>query len=120
MMVNSTHSAENLAIQFRNFKESNKETTQEDLETFVRETLIEQGLGVYDSTDDEINRLLTDSDPWPASYIFADIISRRTQVGWSTHGHSGLYPIYRSIPTHILYPLTYKGYSANPYPQLQT
>lgn len=89
MMVNSTHSAENLAIQFRDFQENNKEATKEVLEAFVRETLIEQGLGVYDSTDEEINRLLTDSDPWPAAYIFADIISRRTQVGWSTHGHSG-------------------------------
>lgn len=85
-MVNSTHSAENLTIQFRDFQENNKEATKEVLEAFVRETLIEQGLGVYDSTDEEINRLLTDSDP---SYIFADIISRRTQVGWSTHGHSG-------------------------------
>lgn len=93
-MVNSTHSAENLAIQFRDFQENNKEATKEVLEAFVRETLIEQGLGVYDSTDEEIDRLLTDSDPWPASYIFADIISRRTQVGWSTHGHSGLSPIY--------------------------
>ena len=26
----------------------------------------------------------------PASYIFADIISRRAQVGWSTHGHSAV------------------------------
>lgn len=110
-MVNSTHSAENLAIQFRDFQESNKEATKEVLKAFVRETLIEQGLGVYDSTDEEINRLLTDSEPWPASYIFADIISRRTQVGWSTHGHSGLPSIYLS-PYHLL--PTYKGYSANP------
>ena len=33
-----------------------------------------------------------DSSPTalPASYIFADIISRRAQVGWSTHGHSAV------------------------------
>lgn len=98
MMVNSTHSAENLAIQFRDFQDNNKEATQKVLEAFVRETLIEQGLGVYDATDEEISRLLSDSDPWPASYIFADIISRRTQVGWSTHGHSGLSPIYSIYP----------------------
>lgn len=92
-MVNSTHSAENLAIQFRDYQDNNKEATKEAFEAFIRETLIEQGLGVYDATDEEISRLLSDSDPWPASYIFADIISRRTQVGWSTHGHSGLSPI---------------------------
>lgn len=35
----------------------------------------------------------------PASYIFADIISRRAQVGWSTHGHSAVdVNIYASSP----------------------
>ena len=29
-------------------------------------------------------------DALPASYILADIISRRAQVGWSTHGHSAV------------------------------
>lgn len=101
-MVNSTHSAENLAMQFRDFQENNREATKEALEAFVRETLIEQGLGVYDSSDEEINRLLTDSDPWPASYVFADIISRRTQVGWSTHGHSGLSPISLCLPISFI------------------
>lgn len=122
-MVNSTHSAENLAIQFSDFQDINKEATKEVLAAFVRETLIEKGLGVYDATDEEINRLLKDSDPWPASYIFADIISRRTQVGWSTHGHSGSSPIYLySDPsphtkiTHLTHPTAadVNIYASNP------
>ena len=32
----------------------------------------------------------TSDDALPKSYVFADIISRRAQVGWSTHGHSAV------------------------------
>lgn len=28
-------------------------------------------------------------NPDIAAYVFADMISRRAQTGWSTHGHSG-------------------------------
>ena len=46
-----------------------------------------------------MDRLADSSDAWPASYIFADIISRRAQVGWSTHGHSAVdVPIFASSP----------------------
>ena len=91
MLINSTHSAENLAYQLRDHLVKQDKGSREDLATYIRENLIEQGLGVYDATDDEINRLVDNSDPWPASYIFADIISRRAQVGWTTHGHSGMF-----------------------------
>ena len=92
MLINSTHSAENLAYQLRDHLTKQAQGPREDLATYIRENLIEKGLGVYDATDDEIDRLVDNSDPWPASYIFADIISRRAQVGWSTHGHSGMFP----------------------------
>lgn len=90
MLINSTHSAEYLAYQLRDhIAEQGKAPRNEDLAHYIREELIKKGLGVYDATDDEIARLVDNSDPWPASYIFADIISRRAQVGWTTHGHSG-------------------------------
>ena len=90
-MANATHSAEDLAYQLRDrlLDKEKSTTTRDDLAVFIRETLLQKGLGVYDATDEEVGRLLDDSDAWPASYIFADIISRRAQVGWSTHGHSG-------------------------------
>lgn len=101
MLINSTHSAENLAYQLRDHLAKQGKDSRDDLATYIREKLIEQGLGVYDATEDEINRLVDNSDPWPASYIFADIISRRAQVGWTTHGHSAVdVNIYASNPKH--------------------
>ena len=106
MLINSTHSAENLAYHLRDHLAKQGQGPREDLATYIRENLIEKGLGVYDATDDEIDRLVDNSDPWPASYIFADIISRRAQVGWSTHGHSGMFPFippFRSDEYHETY-----------------
>lgn len=88
--MNATHSAANLAYQLHDHVKD-KKLSDKDIRIFIRKSLIEDGFGVFDATDEEINRLVNDSDPWPASYIFADIISRRAQVGWSTHGHSGMY-----------------------------
>ena len=109
MLVNSTHSAENLAYQLRDHLAKQGKGSRQDLATFIRENLIEKGLGVYDATDDEIDRLIDNSDPWPASYIFADIISRRAQVGWTTHGHSGLCllpPFFSSPSIRTIHDLT--------------
>lgn len=94
MLINSTHSAENLAYQLRDHLAKQGNDSRGDLAIYIREKLVEQGLGVYDATDDEVDRLIDNSDPWPASYIFADIISRRAQVGWTTHGHSGKVPCF--------------------------
>lgn len=41
---------------------------------------------MHDASDEEI-RLLVDR-PEVSPYTFADIISRRSQTGWATHGHS--------------------------------
>ncbi len=89
MLINATHSAENLAYKLRKHLGSQKTLAREDIVSYIRGNLLEKGLGVYDATDEEVNRLVDNSDPWPASYIFADIISRRAEIGWSTHGHSG-------------------------------
>ncbi len=101
-LINATHSAENLAYQLRHKTSEHENWTPDALATYIRTQLIELGLGVYDATDDELNRLVDNAhDPWPASYVFADIISRRAQVGWSTHGHSAVdVNIYASNPKH--------------------
>lgn len=98
MLINATHSAENLARQLSKHLENQKTTPQEEKSAFIRQELLERGLGVYDAIDEEVNRLLNESDPWPASYILADIISRRAQVGWTTHGHSGSFPLLPTPP----------------------
>ncbi|KAK1072594.1 vacuolar alkaline phosphatase [Friedmanniomyces endolithicus] len=49
--------------------------------------LISDSLGINDTTDEELDTLL--QHPALAAYVFADMVSRRAQTGWSTHGHSG-------------------------------
>ena len=71
-----------------------------NLRNYIRH-LLEEGLGVYDASDEEVDRLVDHPEAWPASYAFADIISRRAQVGWTTHGHSALdVPIFASNRRH--------------------
>ncbi|KAI4136970.1 MAG: hypothetical protein L6R39_007535, partial [Caloplaca ligustica] len=111
VLANASHSAENLAYQLRDHiagkhispLDTGIKTpprSQDDLKNYIRHTLIEDGLGIHDITDAELDRLAhASSDPWPASYIFADIISHRAQVGWTTHGHSAVdVNIYASDP----------------------
>jgi alkaline phosphatase len=58
---------------------------------------IEDGLGIFDATADEITNLV--ETPATALYQYADMMSRRSQTGWSTHGHSGAdVNIYSSDP----------------------
>lgn len=43
-------------------------------------------MGIHDASDAEIELLVSQPDVSP--YTFADMVSRRSQTGWSTHGHS--------------------------------
>lgn len=100
-LLNATHSAANLAVQLHHHISIHPNIVQDSLSNYIRAVLLELGLGVYDATDAEINALMDVNSPdaLPASYIFADIISRRAQVGWSTHGHSAVdVNIYASSP----------------------
>ena len=59
------------------------------------------GLGIYDADDEEIELIV--HNPENADYIFADMISRRAEIGWSTHGHSAVdVNIYGSAGTEAL------------------
>lgn len=107
MLANATHSAENLAyalhdhldLESKPVKATPPRSTS-DLRTYIQH-LLETGLGVHDASEEEIDRLVNHPQAWPASYAFADIISRRAQVGWSTHGHSAVdVPIFASSPKH--------------------
>ena len=99
VLANASHSGENLAYQLRDHLASNPSDSTEDTKSYIKQALLEEGLGVHDATDEEVNSLIDNSEPWPASYIFADIISRRAQVGWTTHGHSAVdVNIYASRP----------------------
>ena len=101
MLINATHSAEYLAYELHHHLNTHVAAAGDATAAYIRHILFEQGLGIYDATDEELSRLLNNTDPWPASYIFADMISCRAQIGWSTHGHSAAdVNIYASSPKH--------------------
>jgi len=53
--------------------------------------LLETGLGIADPQEEEIRSIQEHADEvWVLDKILADMISRRAQIGWSTHGHSGI------------------------------
>jgi alkaline phosphatase len=62
--------------------------SDKDLEQYINETLVKEGLGIYDAEDEEIQTVV--DHPEEAGNVFADMISRRAQIGWSTHGHSAV------------------------------
>ncbi len=86
VLANASHSAEFAEKELKDYlKEGNGKSAQE---TYTRE-LLKKALGVEDPSQGEIDALLDPDNESPPSYVFADMISRRAQVGWSTHGHSG-------------------------------
>lgn len=49
---------------------------------------MKEGLGITNPTNEEIQQLV--DYPEIANYLLADMISRRAQIGWSSHGHSAV------------------------------
>lgn len=64
------------------------ETAADKTEEYIRNTLVKEGLGITDAEDIEISAIL--DNPLVASPIFANMISKRAQIGWSTRGHSAV------------------------------
>ena len=86
----ANHSGEYLAARLKEYLSGlGKDSTDSDKKSWVRKTLIKDGLGIDDATDDEVDALLHPDPQVATEHVFTDMISRRAQVGWSTHGHSG-------------------------------
>lgn len=84
VLANVSRTAENLAHYFK--YGPSKDTLNSKL---VRRS-ISHDLGIHDATDTEIRAVVNSYKGFEgAKYILADMISRRAQIGWSTHGHSG-------------------------------
>jgi len=99
-LVNASHSSEHLDSQLQHYLSGDgQNATRPERRSYIRLSLLEDGLGIVDATDDEVDQLIDAGGTNPARYIFADMISRRAQVGWSTHGHSAVdVNIYASSP----------------------
>lgn len=100
VLSNATHSGEYLSSQWRQFLDSSSSLSREDKQDKAAD-LIRSGLGIQDYTQEEIDSIVDAKPIWPPSYLFADMVSRRAQIGWSTHGHSAAdVNIYASHPDH--------------------
>ncbi|KAL9098002.1 MAG: hypothetical protein Q9163_006248 [Psora crenata] len=101
ILANATQSSEYLSHKLREHIGTHIAAASDPAKTWIRSQLVEPGLGIYDATEEEIDRLYDSTkQQWPpSSYIFADMISRRSQVGWTSHGHSAAdVNIYASTP----------------------
>ncbi|KAF2186654.1 alkaline phosphatase-like protein [Zopfia rhizophila CBS 207.26] len=97
-LANASHSAERLTLEYQNFL--SHDPSGDAKISFVKDSII-TGLGVHDASDDEIFKLVDQPDT--AQYQYADLINRRSQTGWSTHGHSAAdVNIYSSDPKTAL------------------
>ena len=93
VLANSSHSSSWAASEYHSHLDTlGADSTELDAQSkrstkSYLESLASKGLGIHDTSDAELDELL--SNPDTAAYTFADMISRRAQLGWSTHGHSG-------------------------------
>ncbi|KAF2748362.1 alkaline phosphatase-like protein [Sporormia fimetaria CBS 119925] len=95
-LANASHSAERLDLNYKAFLLSHPSAPKATQRQFVEDS-ITSGLGIMDASDEEIDALV--AQPEISLYLFADMISRRSQTGWSTHGHSAAdVNIYSSDP----------------------
>jgi alkaline phosphatase len=91
VLANASHSSEYLHNQLHEYLDKDGATAgEDDVRGHIRSQFVEKGLGIYDATDAEMDKLIKSGSDVPSSYVFADMISRRAQVGWTTHGHSGM------------------------------
>lgn len=102
VLANASHSAEYAAHKWANYLSSDIATSaSRDEKRVVVESIFEDDLGINDYESSEVSDIIDAEPIWPPSYLFADMISRRAQIGWSTHGHSGVdVNIYASAPEH--------------------
>lgn len=102
VLANASHSAEYASQKWNEYLSSDiAENASRDEKRVVVQSILVDDLGVMDYDSSEVSDIIDAASDWPPSYLFADMISRRAQIGWSTHGHSGVdVNIYASAPEH--------------------
>lgn len=86
-LANASHSAEWAAHQYHLHLTGSHQFTSDDTRAYLT-ILASKELGIKDASQVELDELI--EHPIVAVYTFADMISRRAQIGWSTHGHSAV------------------------------
>lgn len=59
-----------------------------ELKRYINQELVQNGLGIWDASDEEVQRVIDNIET--AGYVFSDMVSRRAEIGWTTHGHSAV------------------------------
>lgn len=104
VLANATHSASYLSHKWAAYLESSKgqEASRKQKAKFIRREMFEKDLNIVDLEDEEVDSIIDATIFWPPSWIIAELISERAQIGWSTHGHTGVdVNIYASDPHHV-------------------
>ena len=103
-LMNATHSTFYLSEKLKEHKHMHPSVGQSPMENFIRSQILEPGLGIKDAAGWEMDKILASLPPknengGHTDYVFADMISRRAQIGWTTHGHSAVdVNVYASSP----------------------
>lgn len=84
VLLNATHSGEYLAGKLKHHKTDGKK----ELQNFIKHEIVEQGLGIYNYNDKEIDQLVRHKKG--AQDIIVNMVSKRSQTGFTTHGHSAV------------------------------
>lgn len=89
VLLNSTHSGEYLSSKIVNFTSSTDDVTT--LDKFIAKEILEKDLGIMDYTQEEIETIKHFSnDQSNLLYVLNNLVSVRSQTGWTTHGHSAV------------------------------
>ncbi|CAM0139378.1 unnamed protein product [Umbelopsis sp. WA50703] len=67
-----------------------KGTADAEMKDIVTNAVLKEGLGIEDPTDEELAFLLSSTSNSELDHYLADMVSIRAQLGWATHGHSGV------------------------------
>lgn len=90
VLARAQHSSEFLHAELLRYLKGNGfQASDKDHQLYVRHHILERHFGINDATDEEVETLIHPPPESPPAFIFADMISRRAQIGWATHGHSG-------------------------------
>lgn len=91
-LANASHSSEYLTQRLYAFVRDAGglgKVDLDDLRNFIQVEII-TGLGIEDYTKEDVQQVIDNLPLGTALYAFSDLVSRRAQIGWSTHGHSAV------------------------------
>ncbi|EGV63575.1 hypothetical protein CANTEDRAFT_114492 [Yamadazyma tenuis ATCC 10573] len=89
VLLNCSHSGEFLTSKIVSFTRSNSDAKV--VEDFITKEIFQNDMGIQDATAQEVKDVKENlSTPGQLLYVLNNMISLRSQTGWTTHGHSAV------------------------------